>query len=217
MPQERQIEHITSVLREKRVWDYGEEHATPLVEALEKLFDGQAPALRAHLMELCNTIPMQIEGDRHYSEQVETAASLRLIMLNRIIGGWGWNDSRPFGDRRLWEDAEVCFRFLCESYKKAPHYQRDGNYPNIHAKREEGKLRKGILQLFRDYLDPTDSLEKRHKGIPYGGWGARDLEPWILDKRTPEEIALTLIKARVRLGGLSLARKEIAALRSIQS
>lgn len=216
MPRERQTEYITLALQEKRVWDYAEKDATPLVEALEQLFEGQGTALRAHLIELCNAIPMQIEGDRHYSEQIEVAASLRLAMFVCIIEGWGWEDSRPFGNRRLQRDAQTCFYFLCESYKTAPRYQRDGNYPNIYAERGEGKLRKGILQLFRDYLDPTDTIDRRHKmrGVRYGHWDAGDLDPWILNKGVPEDIALVLVKARVRLGGLALARAEIAALHS---
>lgn len=202
LSQEEQIKLIAQVLLREEVWSSSNgKGAIALVEALEKLFDENRVAFRIKLMELCNAIPMQIEGDRHYNEQLGVAVDLRLAMLGKIIQGWSWKRQYGIGsyaeeEPHLLEDAETCFQVLCDSYRRLPWYQSEG----------KDRIRKGILQLLRDHLEPSGELKGN-----VGDWRAYDLNPWILAEETPSEIVLVLIKARTHLEGLGL-RKEIKFL-----
>lgn len=201
LPREKQIEQITETLKQEAVWNGWErEEAISLVEALEQLFEKQEVAFRAHLMEIYKAIPAQVDGDRIYEERVETAPELKLFILSRILQGWAWVSKSPIDLYHLSEDTERCFRFLCEAYRSAPQYSKWGNYPNKSLQPKPGKIRKGILDLFRKYFG-RPFLEFR--------WLSEQLDPWILREDTPNEIAVVLLHIQIRNGGASFARERL--------
>lgn len=213
LPREKQIGHITATIKQEAVWNgYQKEQAILLVEALEQLFGEQeVAAFRAHLMKIYKAIPTQVDGDRFCKEKVEAAPELKLFILNRILQGWTWVSKRHSGLYHLSEDAEACFKFLCEAYRSAPQHYKWGNYPNKSLQPEPGKIRKGILDLFRKYFERSFVSEFL--------WDAEDFDPWILREDTPNEIAVALLHVQIRSGGASFARerlKLIATLKKVE-
>ncbi len=180
MPKEEQINQITEVLVGPWVIKH-DEKAIVLIDALEKLFENKGPAFRKYLQEVYNKLPDMVKVGEQWSDldrkhvpvKALAVPKLKLAILGKILRGW-YYEGRVFISEPSHpsEDAEECFRFVCDAYKNG----------------DNEEFRKGILELFRTYLEKTT-------------WRATELTPWILRDKTPHEIAVVLLKARTRIGG----------------
>lgn len=205
----KQVQHIITVLQQKGAWEsFFSKEAISLVEALEKLFEGQKMELRSILMKIQHDIPMVVDGNYYNQEKkLENAPELHLAILGKIIRGWdgtsNWVAGQPHHLQPS-KDSEDCFFFLCRTFRVAPIYQRDGRYLD-NAGRGEGRIRKGILQLFREHLEIGAFILNDSRIFNL-------LDPWILNEETPEHIADVLLHAQLRFGGVRAARERIRHL-----
>lgn len=198
---DEQFGKIKEILKQEAIWNNNDQKKVEiLLDALKKLFENADYIIRQHLVDIYNSIPEAIEGDRQYDEKIEAAPELKIAILKEIIRGWRWSRGSREQDE-LGADAETCFTFLCDSFKKAPESNRWGNYSNCFTEKEKGKIRKGIIEMFREYLDV--------KGYY---WKPNELDHWILLKSVPIEITEVLLKARVRIAELHFSISEIEFL-----
>lgn len=196
-----QFGKIKEILKREAIWNnHDQKKVEILLDALKKLFENADYIIRQHLVDIYNSIPETIEGDRQYDEKIEAAPELKIAILKEIIQGWRWSRGGREQDE-LGRNAETCFTFLCASFKKAPEAHRWGNYSNPFAEKEKGKIRKGIIEMFREYLDV--------KGYY---WKPNELDRWILLESVPVEITEVLLKARVRIAEFRFNISEIEFL-----
>ncbi|MEX2008409.1 MAG: hypothetical protein WD850_02900 [Candidatus Spechtbacterales bacterium] len=214
---EARIAAIKRTLGRGDVWEgYHSKEAIRLVEALEALYLEEphcdAIGFRAYLMELSAARSMVKENRGYPYDTVETAAvDLHLLVLQRIIAGWRWDRIFGFGlslvgadIRTQSRDADVCFRFLCAAYERAPRWEWTGDSSNPFYKRSPGKIREGILNLFKE----ADIGASTNDVAPW------DLDPWILRPDVPKAISAVLFEVRDELGGLSFRLRELRALQN---
>ncbi len=172
-----------------------------LVDGLRKVMIGHKVDYRAKLMELYGRLPgtgvigSRWIDDEHHQEDVQgdVAPELKLNLLGEILSGWimelVFTGRRPYTDtHKLTEDAEVCYKFVCDAYQKARH---------------QGRLKEGILPLLKTHLVPEES---------HPPFSSAQLEPWILRTDTPPEFVSQLLLAQVQLGGAARLRAGLDSL-----
>lgn len=204
LPKEEQIKWLTEKL--VRPSEDGEDELD-LMEGLEMVFQDEV----AFRKQLCHIYSQLVVGE--FPKVVAEFPKLTTAIAKKILKGWDWF-WKAYGDwntpeyyrrtRRVLHvnpDAKDCFEFFCQIYEHS-------------VKSESDHFTKLLMSILHKHVNTHRYNEGyREKWV----WGAEDLNEWILAEGIPSDIKVILTGTRVRIGGSTLAQREILLSQSFQT
>jgi len=169
-----------------------------LLEGLDMVFEDKV-AFRVQLRYLLALIPAEVP-------------KLAAAIVKKILEGWDWEWGK-YGDLKTpdyyWRakqvlqmnlDAKDCFQFFCQVYEQ-------GNE----------QLAKLLIEVLHEHINTRRFRAWSEADTNAWTWKAEDLNEWILVKDVPSVIRVVLAGARTRIGGSTLAQREVSLSQSFQT